>query len=96
MTTSSPVRARPAPSSEVRYGYATGTEIASEAHNRALVGRGTDTAPGISIPRGKVTGGSSAINSQVLLRGVPEDYNRRAQWGNDEWNCERCFDAFPM
>jgi choline dehydrogenase len=26
-------------------------------------------------PRGKVTGGTSAINGQVVLRGVPEDYD---------------------
>jgi choline dehydrogenase len=39
----------------------------------------------IPIPRGKATGGSSAINGQVLLRGVPEDYDNWAGWGNDEW-----------
>src|SRR5262249_37608755 len=57
---------------EVKYGYATGTEITTESHNWAFVGRGTDTAPSVTIPRGKVTGGSSAINGQVFLRGVPE------------------------
>ena len=40
----------------------------------------------ISIPRGKVIGGSSAINGQVFLRGVPEDYDDWAAWGNDEWS----------
>ena len=35
--------------------------------------------------RGKVTGGSSAVNGQVLLRGVPEDFDDWATWGNDEW-----------
>ena len=39
----------------------------------------------VVIPRGKATGGSSAINGQVLFRGVPEDYDNWAQWGNDEW-----------
>ena len=39
----------------------------------------------IPIPRGKVTGGSSAINGQVFLRGIPEDYDNWAAWGNDEW-----------
>jgi choline dehydrogenase len=79
---------------EVKYGYATGTEITTSSHNWDFVGRGTATAPSIPIPRGKVTGGSSAINGQVFLRGVPEDYNRWAQWGNDEWEYERCFDFF--
>ena len=39
----------------------------------------------IVIPRGKATGGSSAVNGQVLFRGVPEDYDNWASWGNDEW-----------
>jgi len=56
---------------EVKYGYATGTEITTTSHNWAFVGRGTALAPEIQIPRGKVTGGSSAINGQVFLRGVP-------------------------
>ena len=75
---------------EVKYGYATGTEIVTSSHNWDFVGRGTALAPEIQIPRGKVTGGSSAINGQVFLRGVPEDYNLWAQWGNDEWDYESC------
>jgi choline dehydrogenase len=79
---------------ELKYGYATGTEITTASHNWDFVGRGTATATSIPIPRGKVTGGSSAINGQVFLRGVPEDYNLWAQWGNDEWAFESCVDAF--
>jgi choline dehydrogenase len=79
---------------EVKHGYATGTDIATSAHNWRFVGRGTATAPSIEIPRGKVTGGSSAINGQVFLRGVPEDYNLWAQRGNDEWDYESCFEYF--
>ena len=37
------------------------------------------------VPAGKAMGGSSAINGQVLFRGVPEDYDLWAEWGNDEW-----------
>ena len=39
----------------------------------------------IIIPRGRATGGSSAINGQVMFRGVPEDYDNWAEWGNTEW-----------
>jgi len=28
------------------------------------------------VPRGKVTGGSSAINGEIFLRGVAEDFDR--------------------
>ena len=31
-------------------------------------------------------GGSSSINGQVLFRGVPEDYDNWAAWGNDQWS----------
>ena len=45
----------------------------------ALPGRAID------YPRGKVTGGSSAVNSAVALRGIPEDYDEWAAMGNTEW-----------
>ena len=79
---------------EVKHGYATATDIMTSDHNWQFTARGTDTAPAIQIPRGKVTGGSSAINGQVFLRGVPEDYNMWAQNGNDEWDYESCYDYF--
>jgi len=80
--------------SEVKYGYATATDIMTSDHNWQFVGRGTPTATDVLIPRGKVTGGSSAINGQVFLRGVPEDYNAWAAAGNDEWDFESCFEYF--
>ena len=39
----------------------------------------------IEYPRGKVTGGSSAVNASIALRGVPDDYDEWARLGNDEW-----------
>ena len=59
---------------EVKYGYATGTEISTSDHNWQFTARGTDDAE-IVVPRGKVTGGSSAINGQIFLRGIPDDYD---------------------
>ena len=38
------------------------------------------------LPRGKVTGGSSAINGQVWFRGIPEDFDEWANAGNDGWS----------
>jgi len=38
------------------------------------------------VPRGKVMGGSSAINGQTFIRGAPEDFDTWANWGNDEWS----------
>jgi choline dehydrogenase len=73
---------------EVKYGYATATDIMTSDHNWQFWGKATETSPPMMVPRGKVTGGSSAINGQVFLRGVPEDYDAWAAMGNDEW-------AFP-
>ena len=47
--------------------------------------RVTEHQTNLTIPRGKATGGSSAINGQVLYRGIPEDYDSWAALGNDEW-----------
>ena len=70
---------------EVKYGYKTSNEIWTSDHNWQFTARGTEEAD-IEIPRGKITGGSSAINGQVFLRGIPEDFERWVEWGNDEWS----------
>ena len=70
---------------EVKFGYATATDVMTSDHNWQFMGIATDTAPPMMVPRGKVTGGSSAINGQVFLRGVPEDYDSWAAMGNDQW-----------
>ena len=55
-------------------------------HNWSLVGTANDQQEEpIPVPRGKVIGGSSAVNGQIFLRGVPEDYDSWAAEGNDEW-----------
>ena len=54
-------------------------------HNWGYVAHVTPQQPNLAIPRGKATGGSSAVNGQVLFRGIPEDYDSWADWGNDEW-----------
>ena len=70
---------------EVKFGYATEADVMTSDHNWQYVGKATDEAPPMMVPRGKVTGGSSAINGQVFLRGVPEDYDTWASFGNNEW-----------
>ncbi len=80
--------------SELKHGYATATDIMVSDHNWQFTGRGTDKSPPMLVPRGKVTGGSNAINGQVFLRGVPEDYDAWAAMGNDQWHYEHCFEFF--
>ena len=38
------------------------------------------------VPRGKVTGGSSAVNGEILLRGIEEDFRTWAAHANDLWS----------
>ena len=40
----------------------------------------------IGQPRGKVLGGSSAINGLVYMRGQPEDFDQWAQFGATGWS----------
>jgi choline dehydrogenase len=40
----------------------------------------------VRYPRGKVTGGSSAVGATVALRGVPSDYDEWAKAGNPSWS----------
>ena len=51
------------------------TEPQAEMHNRR-----------INWPRGKVLGGSSAINGLIYIRGQKEDYDMWRQMGNTGWS----------
>ncbi len=49
----------------------------------------------IELPRGKVVGGSSSINSMVYMRGHPQDYNRwNDELGLDGWSYADCLPYF--
>jgi len=48
----------------------------------------------IPYPRGRVTGGSSAVNAAIALRGVPADYDQWAALGNEEWTWARVLPFF--
>ena len=72
---------------DLKFGYAPRASEMGAPHNWSFVGTGTPRqSEPVNVPRGRVVGGTSAINGQVFLRGVPEDYDRWAEWGNDEWS----------
>ena len=49
----------------------------------------------VSMPRGKVVGGSSSINSMVYMRGHPLDYDRwQSECGLKEWSYDQCLPYF--
>ncbi|MBM3224112.1 MAG: mycofactocin system GMC family oxidoreductase MftG [Candidatus Tectomicrobia bacterium] len=73
-------------------------EAASQArapHNWSFVNspiyQQSRTAP---TPRGKVVGGSSAINHMIFLRGIPEDFDSWAALGNDAWSYHQVLPYF--
>ena len=65
-------------------------------HNWGYVAQLTPQQNRLTIPRGKATGGSSAVNGQVLYRGIPEDYDNWASWGNTEWSYAASTAVFPQ
>ena len=80
---------------ELKFGYATGTDImVSDDHNWQFIGKGNDVAEPMLVPRGKVTGGTSAINGQVFLRGLTHDFDDWAAMGNDDWKFENVLPFF--
>ncbi|HEV3112616.1 MAG TPA: GMC family oxidoreductase N-terminal domain-containing protein [Candidatus Binataceae bacterium] len=76
---------------DIKYGYATNADVmASDRHVRYFTAKATDQAPPMMVPAGTLTGGGSAVNGQVFLRGVPEDFDSWAEKGNDQWSFRQC------
>ena len=75
---------------ELKYGWGRINLEARQAgapYNWSYVGTATPQQPSpMPVPRGKVVGGSSAINGQTFIRGAPEDFDTWAAWGNEEWS----------
>jgi len=69
---------------DVRLGYLTPSGMIARGHDWGYVGRaGDETEP---IARGKLVGGSSAVNAQIYLWGLPYDFDRWAEAGNEGWS----------
>ena len=79
---------------EIRYGYGRDRDLWARAFGLDTAfgwgyrARATSRQPAMFVPRGKVVGGSSAINAQIFLRGVPEDYDSWAADGCPGWSFE--------
>ena len=80
---------------EIRYGYGRHPDAWALAHGYetrfgwGYRARATRHQPDMFVPRGRIVGGSSAVNALIFLRGVPEDYDGRAAMGCPDWS----FDA---
>src|SRR5919197_4201059 len=79
---------------KLRDGYTTAADMTPSDHDWGYVGTATPVAGPLAVFRGKVTGGSSAVNGQIFLRGVPEDFDGWAAAGNDLWSFERVLPSY--
>lgn len=75
---------------DLRDGTRNSTEL-HDWHYRFLPNRSHDLSP---FPRGKVIGGSSAVNTCIALRGQPYDFDEWAALGGTHWSFEQCLPAF--
>lgn len=62
-----------------------GTSLEAADYLTLFEGRYTREGPLVFIPRGKVVGGSGALNGGWFLRGIQEDYD---SWGSPVWRYE--------
>ena len=63
-------------------------------HDWGFRHRPTHLARTFALPRGRVVGGSSAVNTCIALRGQPEDYDEWAALGLPDWSWDQCLPAF--
>ena len=74
---------------DIKYGWGTGADfVVEDEHNWAFTGQATPLITNMQVPRGKVAGGTSAINGQVFLRPLIHDFEHWTSLGNDEWTYE--------
>ena len=66
-----------------KYNYKYYSEPEPHLHNRRLF-----------CPRGKMIGGCSAHNGMVFVRGNPNDYQRWASFGLEDWSYEKVLPYF--
>ena len=85
---------------EIRFAYGHDRNLWARAFGRetkfgwGYTAKATEQADTMFVPRGKIIGGSSAVNAQIFLRGVPEDYDNWAQMGNDKWSFQELIPYF--
>ncbi len=85
------VEAGPDPFPAIPPDIRNGTRNSMTAHDWGFRHRPTPSSSPMSFPRGRLVGGSSAVNTCIALRGQRYDYD---EWGLDGWRYDDCFPAF--
>ena len=81
---------------ELKFGRATAAYTAVHGHLWSYTARATAEQEASPLPRGKVVGGTSAVNGQVFLRGLADDFARWAAAGGEDWAFDRVLPAFRL
>ena len=68
--------------------------IADPGHDWGYTARANATTPQIPAPRGKVLGGSSAVNAAVAMRPPAADFAKWAGYGVDGWSFDEVLPTF--
>jgi choline dehydrogenase len=78
---------------ELRYGALFGSSAPGHPNNW---GFNATLRPGVRqpLPRGRVVGGSSAVNGTVFTRGLADDFDEWAKAGNSEWSYDAVLPFF--
>ena len=71
-----------------------GTRNSMRAHDWGLRHRPTKNQILFDFPRGRVVGGSSAVNTCIAIRGNRRDYDEWAALGLPAWSFDQCLPAF--
>ncbi len=70
--------------------------IADPDHDWGYTSRGNDQTPQIPTPRGKVLGGSSAVNATVALRARAADFAKWGVHGAEGWSFDDVLPTFKL
>lgn len=70
--------------------------VADPDHDWGYTSRGSATSPAIPTPRGKVLGGSSAVNAAVAIRARASDLARWADYDVEGWSYEEVLPTFKQ
>lgn len=77
----------------LKFGRATAAYLSTRSHLWDYRARVNDRQPLTDLPRGKVVGGTSAVNGQVFLRGLADDFRVWAEH-NPRWSFESVLPHF--
>jgi choline dehydrogenase len=79
---------------EIPPGVLDAAQVADPQHDWGYTSRGTDQQLEVPAPRGKVLGGSSAVNAAVAIRPRPSDLAKWVSHGAEGWSYDEVLPTF--